>query len=222
VIVTTYPLDAVSQMMNHNLIIHLIVLPLMQEPYLALTGPSRAIAVSTDPSFVEVSLKVKGATKAEDKDLSELVLRYRGGCLSDAYPSRLSTLELDFAHIGRSVEATVCIKLKAGSWPLFFRGVFSAATGTHDGLKVKLLDSGDDGLPVDADGVIKLSRRVVSAGLGGLLKISVVASPIHNDQGVECSEATFEPQRDGISLNELDLGFCTMEASVAWSCFRYE
>ncbi|XP_051229582.1 uncharacterized protein [Lolium perenne] len=194
-----------------------------EEPYLALTGPSRAIAVTVDPSYVEISLKVKGATKAEDKDLSELAMMYRAGCvLSGIYPSRLSTLELKFGHIARSVEATVSIKLKAGSWPSSFRGVFSAAIGTRDDLKVELLDSGDDGLPSDADGVIKLSRRVVSAGLGMPLKISIVASPIHQDQVVECREATFKPERASISLSELGVSFCSMEVSVAWSCFRYE
>jgi hypothetical protein len=194
-----------------------------EEPYLALTGPSRAIAVSVDPSYVEISLKVKGATKAEDKDLSELAMMYRAGCvLSGIYPSRLSTLELKFGHIARSVEATVSIKLKAGSWPSSFRGVFSAAIGTRDDLKVELLDSGDDGLPSDADGVIKLSRRVVSAGLGVPLKISIVISPIHEDQVVECSQACFEPERAGINLNELGVSFCSMEVTVAWSCFRYE
>uniref|UniRef100_A0A453QDC7 DUF6598 domain-containing protein n=1 Tax=Aegilops tauschii subsp. strangulata TaxID=200361 RepID=A0A453QDC7_AEGTS len=44
------------------------------DPYLALTGPSRAVAVSMEPSHIEVSLKVKGTTKSDDKDLSELVL----------------------------------------------------------------------------------------------------------------------------------------------------
>jgi hypothetical protein len=74
---TIYPLDAVSLLMNQNSSIHLKVIPFMQEPYLELTGPSRAIAVSTNLSCVEVSLKVKGATKAENKDLSDLLSPFR-------------------------------------------------------------------------------------------------------------------------------------------------
>ena len=208
--------------------IHLIVIPLIcfvQEPYLALTGPSRAFAVSTDPSYIEVSLKVKGATKSDDKDLSDLVMMYRAGCiLSGVYPSRLSTLELKFDHLTRSVEATVYIKLKGGSsWPPCFRGIFRASIPPDDDLEVKLLDSGDGGLPVDADGVIKLSRRVVSAGLDVPLKIiSVMVSAVNGDGVLECSEATFKPERAGISINELRVGRCSMEVTVAWSGFRQE
>lgn len=121
--------------------------------------------MSVDPSYIEVSLKVKGTTKAEDKDLSDLVLQHRTGrFLSGLYPSRLSTLEFAFGHVTRSVEATICIKLADGSWPVGFGGVITASTSTRDDLKVKLLDSGDDGLPVDANGMIKLSRHVVSVG----------------------------------------------------------
>ncbi|KAM3194174.1 hypothetical protein ACQJBY_070682 [Aegilops geniculata] len=190
-----------------------------EDPYLALTGPSRAIAVSIDPSYIEVSLKVKGTTKAEDIDLSDLVVTYRSGyCLSGVYPSRLSTLKFEFSHVSFSVEATICIKLTGGSWPIGFQSVFTAGTSTDDVL-VKLLDSGHDGLPVDANGVTKLSRRVVSVGLEQFLKVYLMAISINERQVVESSEATFKPERAGISLINLSLGFCSMEVAVAWSCF---
>uniref|UniRef100_R7W829 DUF6598 domain-containing protein n=1 Tax=Aegilops tauschii TaxID=37682 RepID=R7W829_AEGTA len=182
-----------------------------EDPYLALTGPSRAIAVSVDPSYVEVSLKVKGATKAEDKDLSDLVFVHRTGLfLSGLYPSRLSTLELAFDHVTRSVEATICVKLIDGSWPTGFGGVITASSSSRDDLKVKLLDSGDDGLPVDANGVIKLSRCVVSVGHVESLNVYVTAGRVDEKQVVESGRATFTAQRAGVSLSELCLGFCSM------------
>ncbi|XBI36550.1 hypothetical protein VPH35_122044 [Triticum aestivum] len=190
-----------------------------EDPYLALTGPSRAIAVSIDLSYIEVSLKVKGTTKAEDKDLSDLVVTYRSGyCLTGVYPSRLSTLKLEFSHVSFSVEATICIKLTGGSWPIGFQSVFTAGTSTDDVL-VKLLDSEHDGLPVDANGVTKLSCRVVSVGLEKFLKVQLMAISINEKQVVESSEATFKPERAGISLSNLSLGCCSMEVAVAWSCF---
>ncbi|XP_048539332.1 uncharacterized protein LOC125518558 [Triticum urartu] len=190
-----------------------------EDPYLALTGPSRAIAVSIDLSYIEVSLKVKGTTKAEDKDLSDLIVTYRSGyCLTGVYPSRLSTLKLEFSHVSFFVEATICIKLTGGSWPIGFQSVFTVGTSTDDVL-VKLLDSEHDGLPVDANGVTKLSRRVVSVGLEKFLKVQLMAISINEKQVIESSEATFKPERAGISLINLSLGFCSMEVAVALSCF---
>ncbi|XP_044431895.1 uncharacterized protein [Triticum aestivum] len=194
-----------------------------EDPYLALTGPSRAIAVSVDPSYVEVSLKVKGTTEAEDKDLSDLVLLHRTGrFLGGLYSSRLSTLELAFDHVTRSVEATIFVKLTYGSWPTGFGGVITASSSSRDDLKVKLLDSGDDGLPIDANGAIKLSRRVVSIGHVESLNVYVTAGRVDEKQVVESGRATFKAQRAGVSLSELCLGFCSMNVTVAWSCFRHE
>jgi hypothetical protein len=195
----------------------------LQDPYLALTGPSRAVAVSMKPTFIEVSLKVKGATKSDDKDLSELVVNFRSGCwLVGAYPSRLSTLEFKYDIVMHSVEATICIKVTGGSWPGGFRGVFSAFTTSAADLKVKLLDFGDDGgMPVDAGGMVKLSRSAVSVGLEEILKVSAVACPINEEQVCESSEASFKPAKAGISPSgvELKVGSCSMEVSVAWSLF---
>ncbi|CAM0872763.1 unnamed protein product [Alopecurus aequalis] len=194
-----------------------------EDPYLALTGPSRAVAVSMKPKFIEVSLKVKGRTKSDDKDFSELVLNFRSGCfLRGAYPSRLSTLEFKYDIIMHSVEATICIRVTGGSWPAGFRGVFSAFTTSAADLKVKLLDFGDDdGVPVDAGGMIKLSRSVVSVGLEEMLKVSAMACPMNKDQACESSEASFKPAKAGISPSgvELKVGSCNMEVSVAWSLF---
>lgn len=193
------------------------------DPYLALTGPSRAVAVSMEPSHIEISLKVKGASTSDDKDLSELVLNFRSGCvLRGVYPSRLSTLEFKYDHIMCAVEATIRIKVTGGSWPDGFRGVFTASNTTADDLKVKLLDFGVGGLPVGADGMIKLSRSVVSVGLQEMLKVSAMAYPINDDEVADSNEVALKPEMAGITYPGfvLKVGPCSMEVSVAWSLFR--
>lgn len=89
------------------------------DQYLALTGPIRAVVAAVDdPIYIEVSLKVKGTRKSEDKDLSELVITYTTACSpSCVYPSRLSTLEFEFDYMDCAVEATILIKVTGGSWP---------------------------------------------------------------------------------------------------------
>ncbi|XP_044957135.1 uncharacterized protein LOC123418187 [Hordeum vulgare subsp. vulgare] len=198
-----------------------------EDPYLALTGPSRAIAVSRDLSYIEVSLKVKGAsrTRSEDGDLSDLVLSYGTGlCLAGIYPSRLSTLELESSHINRSVEATVRIKITHGSWPDGLRGAFTAGMSSNNGLEVELLNTRDGrALPVDSEGVVKLQRRVISVYIEGMLKVSVVACSVDEERGfIEKAEAVFEAKRQCVSVMEINFGSCSMQITVAWSCFRHE
>ncbi|KAM3194182.1 hypothetical protein ACQJBY_070688 [Aegilops geniculata] len=193
--------------------------------YLALVGPTRAIVVAYDPSYIEVSLKVKGTTESEDKDLSALVVVFKAGyCPESVYPSRRSTLEFKFDHIQESVEATVFIRIIGGSWPDGFRGVFSAASRSDDNLQVKLLEFEDGGLPLDADGVITLSRRVVSLELERNLKVSVMAFPVNKGDSAETSEAILKSHKAGVSTAgiNLNVGSCSMEVRVAWSCFRRE
>lgn len=95
----------------------------MQDPCLELIGPVRGIMV-IDPMKFEVVLKVKGSTESEDKDLSFLVVWYicdgsesRSHVINKIRTSKLSTLELTFGHIVRSVESTISVRVIGGSWP---------------------------------------------------------------------------------------------------------
>ncbi|KAK1619581.1 hypothetical protein QYE76_025098 [Lolium multiflorum] len=78
-------------------------------------SPSRAVVVTSDPSYIKAKLKVKGATESEDKDLSLLATVFRIGFMIRRFTSKLSTLEMNFHEIVRSVEATITIKVIEGS-----------------------------------------------------------------------------------------------------------
>lgn len=94
----------------------------MQNPYLALTGPVRAVMIYS-PVIFEATLYVKGATSSNDKELSLLATSLGlSPCLHSclvwrSYRSRLSTLDLMLAHMTYSVEATIRVRVTSGTWP---------------------------------------------------------------------------------------------------------
>lgn len=76
-------------------------------------------------------------------------------------------------------------------------------------------------MPVDADGLVRLSRRVVSVDDHEELIVSVMAYQINKDDAVESSQAAFERDTAGISPPcELKVGSCSMEVAVAWSLLK--
>lgn len=189
-------------------------------PNLKLTGPSRAVLL-VDPVTIEADLKVKGRTESEDKHLSFLAVPFLitiplESCLRTRdFTSKLSTLRFALAIVVLSVEATISVRVRGGSWPDGLRAQFAAHTVSIGREEVVLLDSGDDKLPVSDDGTITLGRRVASVEVSGELNVSVKAW-----QGGEVfthRERGFKPKEAGWSYGTLDVGFCQMDVSVAWS-----
>lgn len=187
------------------------------------SGPSRAV-VLTDPVTIEVELKVKGNVETEDKDLSLLAvpLTCSGGSGSSPfeYTSKLSTMEFMLGEIASSVEATVFVRVTDGSWPDGFRGQFAARTSSIGQEKVILLDFGDGNVTVNADGIMKLSRHVVSVDVSGKLKVSFKAW--QDGCKVVEGEVVFTPAKAGRSYGTLRFGSCRMEVLVAWSLISRE
>ncbi|XBH66164.1 hypothetical protein VPH35_119617 [Triticum aestivum] len=207
-----------------------------QDPYLLLTGPSRAIVI-IDPITIEFQLKVKSKMyPEEDEMLAFGIFNYPQTYLAThVIRSRIlcdrCTIELAYAPLDPSVEATVIgVRIIDGVWPEGLRGrVVTEVTTVREG-EVLLLDSRDGKMPISpSTGVVELSRRVVSVDLeGGKLVVSVVASPQtagkeDGDDGggaavvVARGEAVFAPKRAGTSNGTCDLGFCKVEVAVAWS-----
>ncbi|CAO1942522.1 unnamed protein product [Urochloa humidicola] len=214
-----------------------------KDPYLLLTGPIRAVVLS-DPVTIEVYLKVKGPTELKDKTLCFIaeeilcLIPVHSCLLHRTYTSKLSTLEFTLGHIIFSVEATISVRVVNGTWPDGFHGQFSASmvsngvtssvdddcedevpviggTTSVNHKKVILLNFGDEKLPIIGDGVIKLSRRVVSVEVNSKLKVSIKAW--QDDNNVVETMEEFTAKEAGRSFGTLDIGFCKMDVIVAWS-----
>uniref|UniRef100_A0A0E0BML7 DUF6598 domain-containing protein n=1 Tax=Oryza glumipatula TaxID=40148 RepID=A0A0E0BML7_9ORYZ len=135
-----------------------------QDPFLLLTGPTRAV-VLIDPVKFEIQLKAKGTSESEDK-----VLNFFGGVAAAGELRRLSVSRLLMGRHGRMI------------WEYRLASISDEA--------IKLLDSRSahgGRVPIcPDDGVIKLSRRVVSVELAGGLQVDVLA--LHNKQLVDGSK----------------------------------
>ncbi|KAF7027842.1 hypothetical protein CFC21_039841 [Triticum aestivum] len=196
-----------------------------QSVHQELTRPTRAVMADFDPGSFEVVLKVKGATESADKDLSFLVLpleeRYQ---YCRYYTSKHSTLELTLRRVDRSVEATISLRIAAGSsWPRGIQGVFTASIASIDDAEVSLLSFEDDKLPVFADdGTIKLTRRVVSVECEhGELKVSATTWCANDEPYAMTNDIVFTPRFAGRSCGVLNIGTCKIQITVAWSLFDW-
>ena len=209
----------------------------MQDPYLVLAGPTRAVMFALNPAIIEVDLQIKGATESEDEQLSFLVSPLRrfatrySHLFNCSYTSKLSTLEFKLGHIAFSVEATIFVRVVRGSWPDCYRGQFNAfTTGFTDrcpmpvGNKLStgtsretilLLDSGGEKLPVDGNSKIKFSRRVVSVECVG--KVTIKVNVLEGETEIVEKAASFDALEAGKSVDWIDVTFCKMEVTVFWS-----
>jgi hypothetical protein len=181
-----------------------------------------------DLGNIEIVLKIKGATKSEDRDLSFLVLTLKSGeycSFHEDYTSKHSTLKLEFRHIYHAVEATISVRLIGGSSvpPCNFHGVFSASTSSIDNQEVVLLAFGEGKLPISDNGTIKLSRRVVSVGFhdGEELKVSIVYGCVMDEQVTARDDIVLTPKKCGRSCGVFNVSVYKMQVAVAWSCLDF-
>jgi hypothetical protein len=188
-----------------------------------LTGPSRALLL-IDPITLEVQLKVK--SKAEPGKDELLAFAFHD--YHDAYhahevqstriPCKRCTVECAYAPLLPSVEATVTVQVVEGSWDDHLQGVVTCRTTRLEEGEILLFASRDGKMSVDSDGVIRLSRRVVSVEKRGQLLVSVLARAMDNEKGLVATDtAVFAQMIASTSRGICDLGFCKMQVTVAWS-----
>ncbi|XP_052139500.1 uncharacterized protein LOC127757949 [Oryza glaberrima] len=215
-----------------------------QDPFLVLTGPSRAI-VLIDPVQFEVQLKAKSNnnTLHDHPDQDQIVnfgvvnSGYLPGPTSHCIGKR-SEVELAISVLDRSSSQS--------SWPDHLQGRLISRTASTIHQEIVLLDSQkqqDGKMPIDDDGFIQLSRRVVSVELAGQLIVQVLAfnsqqqqqqqqqqQVVDNDNDnkkdeiVAKHEIVFDPKEASLSVETCELqlgggggGPCKLQISVAWS-----
>ncbi|XP_047060740.1 uncharacterized protein LOC124667515 [Lolium rigidum] len=191
------------------------------DPYLLLTGPSRAI-VFLDPVDFEIDLKVKGGV--EDKErLIHQVYTFNGTTGADGprCSNENCTIHLHFKVLDETVQATIIgAQIIRGSWPRGYAGQIACSNASsHD--EVVLLDfPAGSNPPVARDGTLELSRRVVSVDVHKDMVVCVKAYPVCGGlkQTIVSGDVMFTPQQCGITEGICDLGGnCQVEFKIAWS-----
>ncbi|WVZ88591.1 hypothetical protein U9M48_035093 [Paspalum notatum var. saurae] len=204
--------------------------PQARDSLLELTGPSRAILLWDEPVF-EIDLKVKnrGTSSSEDKVLcldffGYNNISYKGNvsyAKTEVVSSKHSTVEVRFAHLKRSVEATATAHIIKG-------GNFSARLTTCNpsiGEDVVLLDTRGQEVSVTKDGEVALQRRVVVVEDRADLMINLKAVE-PGDTAESCIEV--DKKRSIVAKSALrnecffNIGSSRLRVLVAWSLLRCE
>ncbi|KAM3390429.1 hypothetical protein ACQJBY_012182 [Aegilops geniculata] len=199
------------------------------DSFLRLTGPVRAI-VSMDTVYIEIQLKVKGATKSEDTTLISAFGFYNGDS-SGTYllKNSLCTVELCYEQLKQSVQATIMgvfVTPKQESLPFPYGGRVICSSLPQDGngdiaglpsREVLLLDSKGGRMSLTSNGYLSLARCVVSVELKGKLQVLIMAeSPSQNAE--IAAQFLFTPEKCNISKGECYLpDGSKVEITVAWS-----
>ncbi|WVZ88592.1 hypothetical protein U9M48_035093 [Paspalum notatum var. saurae] len=132
---------------------------LRHDSLLELTGPSRAILLWDEPVFeIDLKMKNRGSSSSEDKVLcldffGYNNISYKGHLsytITKLVSSKRNTMEVRFAHIKRSVEATITAHIVEGSSN--FSARLTACNNTSIGEDVVLLDTRGKEVSVTEDG----------------------------------------------------------------------
>ncbi|XP_048538165.1 uncharacterized protein LOC125516954 [Triticum urartu] len=205
------------------------------DPFLRLTGPTRAIVCSDTVEF-EIQLKVKGTTQSQDEALIRCARDCSGGfghgVSTVCYKNSRCTLELCLQRVAQTVQATILgIQVVKGSWPFEHgaRVACSSLSGeivcTDAGLariinpsssQIVLLDSKDGAKLKGFDGHLHVWRQVVSVGTRGELGVEIQAYSKSGDIATR-GHVSFMTKFCNISQEKCALDGAEVLITVAWS-----
>ncbi|KAM0904062.1 hypothetical protein ACQ4PT_018258 [Festuca glaucescens] len=194
----------------------------LQDPFLHLMGPSRAI-LSTDPVIIEIQLKVKAKAKSEDRKLISKVCHISGESFGTfLVRDNHCAIELCCEQVKQSVQATVSRArlVERGSLPSQYGGrvlCCSLPDGAIEDAKdqskqIVMLDSKDGTLPMGKHQCFDLSRSVVVVNLEGRLRVTIEA---YAPCGTITGHVLFTPKKFNITKAICHLGDSAVELTVA-------
>ncbi|WVZ95414.1 hypothetical protein U9M48_041182, partial [Paspalum notatum var. saurae] len=194
---------------------------LSKDESLILSGPKRGLALMCTIYF-EIDLKIKGAKRSKDKQLSKgyitldgVPLRFQDKMVVErkSMDTKLSNVVITYAVVHYAVEATFAIEVLQGT----FSGEVSACT-TNIRDSLVLYDSKlSDG---NGRGVIQLLRHVVAVSLKEKLIASIAAWT--GDGKTKRTTIKFIPRVNGADEKAITCGSIKMRVKVTWSIISRE
>ncbi|XBH65134.1 hypothetical protein VPH35_118777 [Triticum aestivum] len=189
------------------------------DPFLRLTGPTRAIVCSDTVEF-EIQLKVKGTTQSQDEALIRCARDCNGGfghgVSTVCYKNSRCTLELCLQRVAQTVQATILgIQVVKGSWPFEYGARVACSS-----LSGEIVNT-DAGLAHGAklkgfDGYLHVWRQVVSVGTRGELGVEIQAYSKSGDIAT-WGHVSFMTKFCNISQEKCSLDGAEVLITVAWS-----
>ncbi|XP_020173918.1 uncharacterized protein [Aegilops tauschii subsp. strangulata] len=193
-----------------------------KDPFLHLTGPSRAI-VADEPVDFEVELKIKfGTDQSQDIALISATNHYTSRGDAAFFSGRSCSATLRLETVPRAAQATILSIRVVGGVSLFeFGGRVACSFSTEEYVdptseQVVLVESAEK-IPED-DGYLTLSRKVVTAGLQGGLQVAIQAYG-GSDRPSVSGLLYFPSQYCRVSRRTCLVGGFEVEVTVAWSWF---
>jgi hypothetical protein len=189
----------------------------LQDPFLRLTGPSRAILAAEEVTF-EVELKIKYG--AEYQNTATLSSNYRCWSVHDNNPKigrGCCTTQISLERFGRAIQATIVgVHVIEGGWPFKDGGRVSCFMSSSKHREVVLVDSCGGETPVGSDNYFHLSRNVVTVQLDETLRVVVQGNSESDGQAQE-GHVVFPVKNCQISEGECSVGRSKVKVVVAWS-----
>jgi hypothetical protein len=208
----------------------------MQDPFLRLTGPSRAI-VTWEPADVEIELKVKSRTKSEDSVLMSHRWYYSSSyhglrTLYTPLEGDYCTMVLSAEQLGGSVQATivgirVCVpegrpspfeyggRVVCSSLPRR-KGRLPDSQHVADDPAFRQVVLQDGAMTTCSEGYLNLSRHVVSVELRGKLEVVVETRSGCGAMSDQLA-VSIDAQECNITEDTCQLGDSELTITVAWS-----